>query len=64
MSHVDIRWADVVFVMETKHRNRLKAKFPRLLENKPLHVLEIPDNYPYMDAELIDILEASVVPLL
>ena len=46
--------------MEQKHKNRLKADFSRLLEHKPLHVLDIPDDYQYMDPELIALLEDSV----
>ena len=60
----DIRWADMIFVMEQKHKNRLKAEFDRLLEYKPLHVLNIPDEYQYMQPELIEELEAMVWPLL
>ena len=60
----DIRWADMIFVMEQKHKNRLKAEFGRLLEYKPLHVLNIPDEYQYMQPELIEELEAIVWPLL
>lgn len=60
----DIRWADVILVMEEKHKSRLKAEFTRLLENKPIHVLDIPDDYKYMDPELIDMLEQSVNSLL
>jgi predicted protein tyrosine phosphatase len=56
----DIRWADVIIVMEQKHKNRLVAEFTRLLDHKPIHVLEIPDEYKYMDPELVEILEDSV----
>nr|WP_232235652.1 phosphotyrosine protein phosphatase [Pseudomonas luteola] len=56
----DIRWADVIIVMEQKHKSRLVADFTRLLEHKPIHVLEIPDEYKYMDPELVDILKESV----
>lgn len=56
----DIRWADVIIVMEQKHKSRLVADFTRLLEHKPIHVLEIPDDYRYMDPELVDILKESV----
>lgn len=56
----DIRWADVIIVMEQKHKNRLVAEFSRLLNHKPIHVLEIPDEYKYMDPELVEILEDSV----
>jgi predicted protein tyrosine phosphatase len=46
--------------MEQKHKNRLVAEFTRLLDHKPIHVLDIPDEYKYMDPELIEILEDSV----
>ncbi|MCC8382008.1 low molecular weight protein tyrosine phosphatase family protein [Xenorhabdus sp. PB30.3] len=57
-----IRWADIICVMEQKHKNRLKAVFSRLLTYKPIHVLDIPDDYLYMDPQLIKILE-DVVPV-
>ena len=60
VSSADISWADVIFVMEQKHKNRLKAQFTRLLEHKTVHVLDIPDDYKYMDTELVQILEESV----
>lgn len=56
----DIRWASIIFVMEEKHKSRLVAEFTRILENKPIHVLDIPDEYKYMDPELIEMLEQSV----
>lgn len=46
--------------MEEKHKSRLKAEFSRLLKYKDILVLDIPDEYQYMDEELIDILEQSV----
>ena len=52
----DIQWADTIFVMEEKHKRRLKAEFSRLLNYKDIQVLDIPDEYQYMDEELIDIL--------
>ena len=60
VSLTDIRWADIIFVMESKHRSRLIAQFTRMLDHKPLHVLDIPDEYQYMDPELVSELEASV----
>ena len=56
----DIEWADVIFVMEQKHKSRLVAGFTGLLANKPVHVLDIPDEYRYMDPELVELLERSV----
>lgn len=60
----DIRWADVIFVMERKHQQRLRAEFARLLEHKPIHVLDIPDEFQYMDPELVEMLEQAVMPYL
>ncbi len=55
----DIRWADFIFAMEDKHKQRLKAEFRQLLNYKPLAVLGIPDDYKYMDTELVEIFEAE-----
>lgn len=60
----DIRWADVIFVMEAKHQHRLQATYARLLEHKRLHCLDIPDDYRCMDPALMALLEAKVAPYL
>ncbi|RZL30655.1 MAG: phosphotyrosine protein phosphatase [Rubrivivax sp.] len=64
VSHADLDWADVVIAMETKHKSRLLAEHGRTLAHKPLHVLDIPDDYRFMDPELVELLEAFVPPLL
>jgi predicted protein tyrosine phosphatase len=56
----DLRWADVILVMEPKHRRMLLAKFGRPLVRKTVHVLHVPDDYRYMDADLIELLEDAV----
>ena len=60
----DIHWADIIFVMEDKHKNRLKAQFNRLLQHKKLIVLDIPDEYQYNDPDLIAELEDKVTSYL
>lgn len=60
----DIKWADVIFVMEKKHKNRIVAEFTRLVEHKPIHILDIPDEYKYMDPDLISFMEDIVEPYL
>lgn len=60
----DIEWADAVFVMEQKHRSQLKAAFPGLMHYKAIHILDIPDEYRYMDTELVEILTVSVSAIL
>ena len=57
-----IHWADLIFVMEKKHKERLMEKFSDILTDKPLIVLDIPDEYQYMDEELIEMLKLSVQP--
>jgi len=59
VSDADLRWADLVLVMEDKHRARLRADFPGV--RAPIEVLDIPDLYPFMDPELVRLLE-EVVP--
>jgi predicted protein tyrosine phosphatase len=64
VSPEDIAWSEVIFVMEEKHKSRLVAEYGRLLEYKPMHVLDIPDQYKYMDPELVEELERSVGAIL
>ena len=60
VSFKDIQWASHIFVMEKKHKQRLVAKFTHLLEYKTIVVLDIPDEYQFMDNELISILSDSI----
>ena len=55
-----IEWADAILVMEKTHKNKISKKFKDLLVGKKLVVLGIPDNYDYMDPELINILKNRV----
>jgi predicted protein tyrosine phosphatase len=59
-----IDWADLIFVMEKRHRERLHEKFRSVTDDKEIIILDIPDDYQYMDPELIEILEISVTPYL
>lgn len=60
----DLTWADIVFVMEDKHRRRLEADFPGHLAHKELHVLDIPDEYKFMDPSLVEEIRTSVDAIL
>ncbi len=60
----DLRWANHIFVMEQKHKNRIKATYARAVAHQPIHVLDIPDIYQYMDTELIEQLKTSVESVL
>ena len=64
ISAQDLTWADLICVMEQKHKQRICATFPRLVQFKTIAVLDIPDDYQYMDSELIELLKTSVTPLI
>ena len=55
-------WADLIFVMEKCHLNRLQTKFREEIAEKRVVCLYIPDDYEYMDEELIDRLQSGVAP--
>ena len=59
-----INWAHIIFVMEKKHKQILLQRFPAETQNKQITVLYIPDDYQYMDEELIQTLKDTVIPYL
>lgn len=59
-----LSWAEIVFVMEERHRVVIKTFFEQASENKRIEVLNIPDKYFYMDPELVGIIRERVAPYL
>lgn len=57
-------WADMIFVMERKHKDQLRDKYGFPVGTKDIVILDIPDEYRYLDAELVEILQTSVSPYL
>ncbi len=55
-----ILWADVIFVMEKKNKERMLEKFPFETQEKQFITLDIPDEYKFMDVELIDDIKLKV----
>lgn len=55
-----INWADIIFVMEKKHKERIEQRFASVVSEKELIILEIPDEYQFMDEELVDLIKLSV----
>jgi len=49
-----ILWADLIFVMEKKHKQIIAEKFNEEIVNKRIIILDIPDDYQYMDEHLIE----------
>ncbi|WP_017931039.1 low molecular weight protein tyrosine phosphatase family protein [Robiginitomaculum antarcticum] len=64
ISASDIEWADIILVMEDKHKARITFGFRDAARHTHIDVLDIPDDYPFMDENLIEILRAKVHPYL
>jgi len=60
----DLNWADLVLVMEQKHQRFIVSHFGQIVQYKPVHVLDIPDDYQFMDDELVDAIRSAVEPLI
>ena len=52
-----VEWADFIFVMETTHRNKLRKRHRNALRHQKIVVLNIPDEYEYMDRDLVALLK-------
>jgi predicted protein tyrosine phosphatase len=60
LSGGDVTWAEVIFVMEQDQKKQLLAAFRAEARLRPIHVLDIPDEYDFMDPELVMLIEAGV----
>lgn len=52
-----LEWADAIVVMEKYHRNFIRNKFNAFYQSKRIVCLYIPDEYDFMQEELIIILK-------
>jgi predicted protein tyrosine phosphatase len=55
ISENDLRWADLVFVMETGQRAKIWGLY-RNMELPEIEILNIPDEYEFMNEELVEML--------
>ena len=53
-------WADAIIVMEKYHLNVIRKKYPDYYNTKKIVCLYIPDDFDYMQPELITILKSKV----
>jgi len=58
VSEEQVRWADLILVMEKTHRSRLNRKFRSALQGKRVAVLDIPDDYDFMEPSLVALLKS------
>jgi len=61
VSEADLKWADVVFVMEREHKQWIQQRFESL-ELPLIDVLEIPDEFEAMDPQLQAMLKSLLDP--
>lgn len=59
LSAEQVEWATIVFVMEKAHRNKLSRGYRKYLNGKRVICLDIPDDYSFMQPELIRLLTAK-----
>lgn len=59
-----VEWAELIFVMEKSHRTKLAKRFRKALGSRRVVCLDIPDDYEFMDPELVALLKRKVTPLL
>ena len=55
----DLNWSDLVLVMENEHKSKIKELF-RKITNIKIEVLNIEDEFEFMDEELVIILTESI----
>lgn len=55
-----VSWADVIVVMEKQHRTKLQRRFRAVLRGQRVICLDIPDDYAFMDPDLIELLKVRM----
>ena len=60
LSAEQLQWAELIFVMERVHQRRLQQRFAPWLRGKRVICLDIPDDYDFMQTELVELLRRKV----
>lgn len=55
----DIEWANCILVMENKYKVRIVDDYKEIIKPK-IFVLDVSDDYGYMDAELCEVLRIKI----
>ncbi|MHA3977356.1 low molecular weight protein tyrosine phosphatase family protein [Halovulum sp. GXIMD14794] len=56
--------ADMIFAMETHHRDRIRKKYKKRPPDNRIITLHIPDEYERGDPELVELLNEKIEPRL
>jgi len=59
-----LEWADHILVMERKHKEILRSRFPDFHPASSIVVLDIPDEYQRDDPELVEVLNVRLSKIL
>jgi len=59
ISEKDLSWANLVFVMENGQRARIWEQYSQM-ELPQIEILDIPDDYEFMDEELVELLTERI----
>jgi predicted protein tyrosine phosphatase len=59
ISENDLNWADIIFVMETGHKAKICGIY-RHMDLPPIEILDIADDYEFMDQELVEMLRNRI----
>ena len=59
LSAKDLEWAELVLVMEEKYKKRIMTMHRGTLNLPNIESLDIPDEYEYMDPELIELIKSG-----
>ncbi|WP_229208833.1 protein-tyrosine-phosphatase [Dyadobacter luticola] len=59
ISENDLAWADLVLVMESDQKTKIRTVYQHL-ELPSIEVLDIADDYEFMDEELVDALRVKM----
>lgn len=57
-----VRWAEVIFVMEKTNRKKVQEKYRPHLKGTRVESLDIPDDFDFMDPDLVDLLHRKLDP--
>ncbi|WDF74387.1 low molecular weight protein tyrosine phosphatase family protein [Novosphingobium sp. KACC 22771] len=55
-----VSWADTIVVMEKQHRAKVQRRFRAALRGQRIICLDIPDDYAFMQPELVELLKARM----
>lgn len=55
-----VSWADTIVVMEKQHRAKLQRRFRAALRGQRIICLDIPDDYAFMQTELVELLKVRM----